>query len=149
MLFLIKVKLLHPDAKKPFKAQPDDAGFDVSSIEELEIPPLSRAVVKTGLSFALPKSTQEGFGLYLRVAPRSGLAVKHGLDVLAGVVDASYRGELMIALFNSSNEPFKVEKGMRIAQLIPTFFLMDDLKIVDSLDETSRSDKGFGSSGLK
>jgi len=145
---MIKVKLLNSLAKIPFKAHPSDAGFDVFSVEEKLIAPLSRVVIKTGISLALPNCSIPNHNYYFRVAPRSGLAVKNGLDVLAGVVDSSYRGELLIALFNSSNEPFVVNVGMRIAQIIPTLFLEDSLELVDELDDTSRSSAGFGSSGL-
>ncbi len=146
---VIKVKFLHPDAKLPVKAFPSDAGFDVFSVEEVLIPARSRAVVKTGIAVALPECKIEGHEYYFRVAPRSGLSVKHGLDVFAGVVDTSYRGELLISIFNSSDEDFLVEKHMRIAQLIPTLFLVDDLELVDDLSDSYRSDNGFGSSGLK
>ena len=146
---MIKVKLLSPDAKLPVKAFESDAGFDVFSSEEVLIPARSRAVVKTEISLALPECSIPGHDYYFRVAPRSGLAVKFGLDVFAGVIDTSYRGELLISLFNSSDEDFLVEKHMRVAQLIPTLFLVDKLELVDSLDDTSRSNGGFGSSGLK
>jgi dUTP pyrophosphatase len=146
---MIEVKLLNSLAKLPVKAHPGDAGFDVFSVEEKIISPLSRVVIKTGISLALPQSLIEGHDYYFRVAPRSGLAVKNGIDVLAGVVDSSYRGELLVALFNSSDKSFKVEVGMRIAQIIPTLFLVDDLEIVDELSDSERSIFGFGSSGLK
>ena len=146
---MIKVKLLNENAKLPVKAHPGDAGFDLFASESVSIPPLSRALIGTGISVAFPKSTLSKHSYYMRIAPRSGLAAKKGIDVFAGVIDFEYRGEYKVCLFNSSNEPFEVAVGDRIAQMIPTVFLETDIKQVEGLDtNTSRSAGSFGSSGL-
>lgn len=99
------------------------------------------ALCKTDLQIALPD------GCYGRVAPRSGLAVKHFVDVGAGVVDADYRGNLCVVLFNFGKEDFKVKRGDRIAQLICEKISYPELEEVQRLDETVRGENGFGSSG--
>lgn len=86
-------------------------------------------------------------GCYGRVAPRSGLAIKFAIDVGAGVVDADYRGNLSILLFNFAPQEFNLKKGDRVAQLICEKILRPELEEVEKLDETERGDKGFGSSG--
>jgi dUTP pyrophosphatase len=137
------IKLLSEDAVAPKKANKFDAGYDLSSIEDMIIPVNSRAIVPTGIAVATPINT------YARIAPRSGLAAKHGIDVFAGVVDAGYRGEIKVILFNSSNENFIIKKGDRIAQLIlemiatPETIITNDLPSIDD-----RGEGGFGSSGV-
>ena len=138
----MNIKKLNINAKIPTRANPNDAGADLYSIESVVIPPLSRGVVKTGLALEIPVS------YYGRVAPRSGLAAKHGIDVLAGVIDSSYRGEIGVVLLNTdSSNSFTVNVGDRIAQLIieshynPVF-----VEVLDLL-ETNRGEGGFGSSG--
>ena len=86
---------------------------------------------------------------YGRIAPRSGLTVKHALDVGAGVVDEDYRGEIKVVMFNLSNEDFLVTKGMRIAQLVCERIWYPSIEKVDSVDETKRGEGGFGSTGTK
>ena len=104
---------LRPDAITPSKATPGSIGLDLYSVEPYIVLPGQRVVVSTGLRVQLPE------GVYGRIAPRSGLAVKHGLDVGAGVVDPDYTGELRVVLFNhDSHNPFIVRPGYRIAQLI-------------------------------
>ena len=93
----MNIKKLHIHAKVPTRANPNDAGADLYSIESVVIPPLSRGVVKTGIALEIPVS------YYGRVAPRSGLAAKHGIDVLAGVIDSSYRGEIGVVLLNTDS----------------------------------------------
>ena len=138
----MNIKKLHIHAKVPTRANPNDAGADLYSIESVVIPPLSRGVVKTGIALEIPVS------YYGRVAPRSGLAAKHGIDVLAGVIDSSYRGEIGVVLLNTdASNSFTVNVGDRIAQLIieshynPVF-----VEVLDLL-ETNRGEGGFGSSG--
>jgi dUTP pyrophosphatase len=86
---------------------------------------------------------------YGRIAPRSGLAVKYGIDVLAGVVDSDYRGEILVVLINHGKSPFKVEKGMAIAQIIFEKYHPVQFQQYTSLDETDRGEKGFGSTDVK
>jgi dUTP pyrophosphatase len=100
-----------------------------------------RKVVKTGISIAIPP------GYYGRVAPRSGLAVKKGIDVLAGVIDGGYRGEIGVVLQNLSNEDYPFKKGDRVAQLILEQCNTIDWVELDELKDSARSDGGFGSTG--
>jgi dUTP pyrophosphatase len=140
---MIKVKKEHANAKLPTRANPEDAGADLYSVENITIPPQSRTLVSTGISIELPQDN-----LYGRIAPRSGLAFKNGIDVLAGVIDNGYRGIIGVVLINTDKEkPFEIKIGDRIAQLIvETYHPLSFLEI-DELGNTSRSDKGFGSSG--
>jgi len=142
MVSWIEVKKLDENAALPTKANPSDAGWDLYSSEDKEIPPLSRTIVGTDVSMAIP------MGYVGLIWPRSGLAVKHGLDVFAGVVDSGYRGEIKICLFNSNTSDIvHVKKGDRVAQLlfqeIPSFILLE----TEVLGDTDRGEKGFGSSG--
>lgn len=105
------------------------------------IPAQGKALIATDLSIAVP------IGTYGRVAPRSGLAVKHFLDVGAGVVDADYRGPLGIVMFNFGKNDYEVKKGDRIAQLVLEKIVMADVAEVEDLDDTERGAGGFGSTG--
>ncbi|KAF2977762.1 hypothetical protein EK904_007730 [Melospiza melodia maxima] len=105
------------------------------------IPPMEKAVVKTDIQIALPS------GCYGRVAPRSGLAAKHFIDVGAGVIDEDYRGNVGVVLFNFGKETFEVKKGDRIAQLICERIYYPELEEVETLDDTERGEGGFGSTG--
>merc|ERR1711862_510068 len=109
------------------------------------VPSQQRRVVKTDLSIACPKGT------YGRIAPRSGLAVKHGIDVGAGVVDADYRGPVGVVLFNFGDKDFTIEIGDRIAQLILEKICADVeiVQVEGELDDTKRGSGGFGSTGVK
>lgn len=142
----VKVKLLNEDAKMPFRANTTDAGADLFSTEEVVINSLERKAVSTGLAIEIPfYNTNNNF--YGRIAPRSGLALKSGIDVMAGVVDASYRGEVKVILFNTSKEPFKVSKGDKIAQIIIEACYNFDFEQIDELSSTKRGSDGFGSTG--
>jgi dUTP pyrophosphatase len=99
----------------------------------------ARALVRTGLSVAIPR------GFYGRIAPRSGLAVRHGLDVLAGVIDSDYRGEIMCALVNHGRETLTLESGARVVQLIVEAIITPAAAWAEALDETARGAGGFGS----
>ena len=117
------------------------AGLDVCSIEDVVILPKQRALARTGLAVAIPP------GFYGRVAPRSGLAVKQGLDVLAGVIDSDYRGEVCIVLYNTSDEAIALQAGSKICQLILEQIITPEAAWVNDLDETARGADGFGSTG--
>lgn len=132
---------LDPNAKIPSKANPQDAGFDIYALDGGCIAPKMRLMIPTGIAVAIPR------GWYGRVAPRSGLAHNYGLDVLAGVVDSTYRGELKVILINHGSGDFKFEAGDRIAQLVLERCGEWDIKEVASLDETTRGVGGFGSTG--
>ncbi|KAI9361651.1 mitochondrial deoxyuridine 5'-triphosphate nucleotidohydrolase, partial [Zopfochytrium polystomum] len=138
----LKVKLLSDRARLPTRGSAGAAGYDLYSAVTTTIPPHSRSVVATDISVAIPAGT------YGRVAPRSGLAVKHFIDVGAGVVDSDYRGPLGVVLFNFGGVPFDVQQGDRIAQLILEKYLVADAVVVDELDDTERGDGGFGSTGV-
>jgi dUTP pyrophosphatase len=141
MTGVLKFLKLHPAAKLPARGSAEAAGLDLFSIEEVTLAAGARAMVRTGLSVAVPR------GFYGRVAPRSGLAVKHGLDVLAGVIDSDYRGEIMCALVNHGRETLTLEAGQRIAQLIVEAIITPEPAWADALDETARGAGGFGSTG--
>lgn len=145
---MIKVKRLTTTAKLPTKAHDSDAGFDLYSDEEVIIPPMSRATVHTGIAIQLPEIPESNKDIYVRIAPRSGLSVKSGIDIFAGVIDRGYSGEIIVCMFNTSKEEFKVNKGDKIAQMIPTLIFKGNLLEVQELEETKRGEKGFGSSGI-
>ena len=131
--------------KLPTYETDQSAGMDLSAaIEEaIELAPGERMLIPTGLSIALPK------GFEAQVRPRSGLAIKHGVTVLntPGTVDADYRGEIKVILANLGNEPFTVERGMRIAQMVIAKHEQIEWQVVEDLDETDRGSGGFGSTG--
>ncbi|HYE12988.1 MAG TPA: dUTP diphosphatase [Pyrinomonadaceae bacterium] len=132
---------LHPAARLPTRGSRGAAGLDLYSIEEVTLGAGERAAVRTGLSVAIPE------GFYGRVAPRSGLAVRSGLDVLAGVVDSDYRGEILCALINHGREPLTLEAGARIAQLVIERIASPEPAWAENLSETERGAGGFGSTG--
>lgn len=139
----LQVKLLSPNATLPTKGSPLSAGFDLAAAESMTIPVGGRKLVKTDLSVACPAGT------YARIAPRSGLAYKHGIDVGAGVVDADYRGPVGVILFNFGDKDFEINQGDRIAQLILEQVAMVDAVQVEELDDTHRGAAGFGSTGVQ
>lgn len=145
MLYEVKVKLLDEDARLPFQAHPGDAGFDLFSIEDKVIPSGEAALIRTGIQIELPKNTEA------QVRPRSGLALKHSVTVLnsPGTIDEGYRGEIKVILINHGKENFKVEKHMRIAQMVVAPVANVHLTKVEQLTDSDRSEGGFGSSGLK
>jgi dUTP pyrophosphatase len=140
MSFLVKV--LSANAKVPSRSSDKAAGYDLSSAEESVVPARGRKMIKTGIAISVP------VGHYGRVAPRSGLTLKNGIDVGAGVIDEDYRGEVCVILFNHSDEEFVVNIGDRIAQLILEKISTLDVEVVNSLDITDRGDGGFGSTGI-
>jgi dUTP pyrophosphatase len=139
----LPVRRLHPDAQVPTRAYAGDAGIDLAACERVELAPGERALVSTGLAVAIPA----GYAGY--VQPRSGLAAKHGISIVntPGLVDSGYRGELLVNLLNTdAREPFVVEPGMRIAQLVVLAVPEVEPVEVDELPESERGDRGFGSS---
>jgi dUTP diphosphatase len=140
----IPVRRLRPDAVIPVRAYPGDAGVDLAACDRYELGPGERVAVGTGLAVAIP----EGYAGF--VQPRSGLAVEHGITIVnsPGLVDAGYRGEILVILLNTDREePFIVEPGMRIAQLVVVAVEEMQLNEVDELEATERSGRGHGSSG--
>jgi dUTP pyrophosphatase len=139
----LPVRRLRDDAVLPERAYTGDAGLDLSACDRHELGPGERATVPTGLAVAIP----EGYAGF--VQPRSGLAAKHGISVVnaPGLVDSGYRGELRVVLLNTDlDEPFVVEPGMRIAQLVVLRVPELELAEVDELPESERGVRGFGSS---
>lgn len=130
----------------PQYATSQSAGVDLRANLDnpIVIEPLARALVPTGLFIALPA------GVEAQVRPRSGLAIKHGITVLnsPGTIDADYRGEICVILVNLSNEPFTVNDGERIAQMVIARHEQAEWQLTDSLDETERGAGGFGHSGI-
>jgi dUTP pyrophosphatase len=142
-LIELPIQRLHADAVVPQRAYTGDAGLDLASCERVELGPGERALVGTGLAVAIP----EGYAGF--VQPRSGLAARHGLTVVnsPGLVDSGYRGELRVVLLNTDRtEPFVVEPGMRIAQLVVLQVPELELVEVDELPSSERGVRGFGSS---
>ena len=140
----VPVRRLRPEAILPSYAYDEDAGVDLVSCERVELGPGERAVVGTGIAVAIP----EGFAGY--VQPRSGLAARHGITIVnsPGLVDAGYRGEIMVTLLNTDRaDSFLVEQGMRIAQLVVLPVETVEFEEVDELAASQRGGRGHGSSG--
>lgn len=135
----VGVMLRTPDAMMPTKAHTTDAGFDIYSAEDVVIQPKQRKTVCTGISLQMPDNYA---GL---IWPRSGLSVKKGLDVLAGVIDSGYRGEIMVCLYNTSFEAVKIKHGDKIAQIIFQEVPCVSMIPMATLDSSQRGDNGFGS----
>jgi dUTP pyrophosphatase len=139
----VQVTRVRENAVVPTRAYAGDAGMDLSACERVELAPGERALVPTGLAVAIPDG-HAGF-----VQPRSGLATKHGISIVntPGLVDSGYRGELLVNLLNTDpHEPFVVEPGMRIAQLVVLQLPEVELVEVDELPASERGVRGFGSS---
>lgn len=140
---MIKINKLHELAITPKRNNSTDAGADLYSVDQITIPPQSRSIVSTGISLEIPE------GFYGRIAPRSGLAAKYGIDVLAGVCDSGYRGEIKVVLINTDKEKsFEITYGDKIAQLIIEQHFNFDF-VEEELSESIRGENGFGSSGNK
>jgi len=160
MITRIAIKRLNDKAFIPTQTHSGDAGFDLYASERAVIKPFERRIVKTGISISMPR------GYYGRVAPRSGLAIKNGIDVLAGVIDWSYSGEIGVVLINlailgselnpglesamfGGKNDFVIQPGDRIAQIIFTK-IADEVQFeeVNSLGSTTRGSGGYGSTGV-
>ncbi|HPD83446.1 MAG: dUTP diphosphatase [Alphaproteobacteria bacterium] len=129
----------------PTYATEQSAGMDLTAAleEAIELGPWERMLIPTGLSIALPA------GYEAQIRPRSGLALKHGVTVLntPGTIDADYRGEIGVILANMSKDPFTVERGMRIAQMVIAKHATVEWEVAEELDQTKRGAGGFGSTG--
>ncbi len=140
---MIKFKRLHEDAKTPVRGSTFSSGLDIASIENVVIPPGASATIKTGLAFEISRG-KTGF-----IWPRSKLGAKLQIQVLAGVIDSDYRGEVMVALLNSGKQDFEVFKGDKIAQLLiqdtPRYNPIE----VEELSETDRGKKGINSTEMR
>ena len=145
---MIKIKVVNRGHQPlPAYATAQSAGMDLRANldEPVTLQPLERRLIPTGLHIALPE------GYEAQVRPRSGLALKHGLTVLntPGTIDADYRGEIGVVLVNLSQQPFTVNDGERIAQMVIARHEQGDFVIVDELDETERGAGGYGHTGVK
>lgn len=145
---MVKVKIVNKGRQQlPAYATSQSAGMDLrANIEEpIELQPLERRLIPTGLFMALPD------GYEAQVRPRSGLALKHGITVLntPGTIDADYRGEVGVIIVNLSNTPFTIEPGERVAQMVIAKYEQAALEEVEILDETERGAGGYGHSGRK
>jgi len=136
----IKFKRLTTDAKIPLRATAGAAGFDVFSNGNYVINPSVRCLLDTGIAMQLPPN------YWGELKPRSGLAARHGLDVLAGVIDSDYTGEIKVSLINLGEDQVEIKKGDRIAQLIIQQYVSDWME-VSEFDDTARGSGGFGSTG--
>ena len=143
----ILIKRLSKNISLPKYETDGSSGMDISAdIEnEIEILPGKSAVIPTGLAVSIPKNFE------IQIRPRSGLAAKNQISVLntPGTIDADYRGELKVILINHSDKVFKIEKGLRIAQMVLCPVIKATLKDVDILETTKRGSGGFGSTGIK
>jgi dUTP pyrophosphatase len=144
----MKIKVINKSKHQlPAYATEQSAGMDLrANLEEpITLAPLQRCLVPTGLYIALPK------GFEAQVRPRSGLALKKGITVLnsPGTIDADYRGEICVVLVNLSNEPFVIEDGERVAQMVIARHEQGEWVEVETLDDTERGDGGFGHTGSK
>lgn len=143
----IKVKRVHPDAVIPEYAYPSDSGFDLHSVEEVNIPSFGRALVPTGICVEIDENTE------IQVRPKSGLAINQGLTVLntPGTVDSGYNGEIKVIIFNTNSGMVTIKKGMKIGQavLCPVYNGKNVIiEEVQSLGVKDRGSNGFGSTGI-
>ena len=147
---MFKIAKVEPNAIIPSRANPFDAGMDLSACENTIVPAKGQKTVDTGIAIEFPNDC------YARIAPRSGLAHKHGIDVGAGVIDYSYTNKIKVILFNHSDTDFVVNEGDRIAQLIFEKIYIPSNIVVISYEQlirdmeisNSRGLNGFGSSGV-
>jgi dUTP pyrophosphatase len=140
----VRLVRVRPQAVLPERAYEHDAAFDLSAAEPAVVEPGGRATVPTGVAIELPEHS------CALVLPRSGLAARHGITLLnaPGLIDAGYRGEVQVVVHNTGAEPFPIEAGMRVAQLLVLPLPPVQLELVDALAGSERGERGFGSSGL-
>ena len=143
----ILIKRLSKNIPLPKYETDGSSGMDLAANidQEIEINPGKSAIIPTGLAVSIPKNYE------IQIRPRSGLAAKNQISVLntPGTIDADYRGELKVILVNLSEKKFKIEKGLRIAQMVLCPVVKAILKEVNDLEETKRGSSGFGSTGIK
>lgn len=137
----LKLQKLRPDAVVPTYAHADDAGMDLYAVQRVVIKPGTMALVPTGVACQLPRGT---VGLFW---DKSGLATKHGLKIMGGVIDAGYRGELIVTLMNLGKKPIVFEPGHKITQMLVQYVHRPRITVVARLSSSVRGAKGFGSTG--
>jgi dUTP pyrophosphatase len=138
---MFQVKKIVSHAVIPKRATEGSAGLDISSSVDAVVPSQKWLAVPTGISITVPKYC------YARIAPRSGLTFKYGIQIGAGVVDSDYTGEIKVIMFNHGENDFNIKTGDRIAQLILEKILTNELEEVEELEKTDRGAGGFGSTG--
>lgn len=137
----IKAKLTHKDAKTPKRATDGSAGYDLYAVESCVVQPNARVLIPTGISLEFSEN------MAAIIKSRSSLAVQYGFDILAGLIDSDYRGEIKVAGINHGNEPIEFKKGDRIAQIVFTNIYTSEISLVDDMSETERGKGGFGHTG--
>src|SRR3989344_4984572 len=139
----VKIKKV-ADVKTPFYSHKGDSGVDLYAAEDYLLKPMERKLIGTGIKIEIP------YGYEAQIRPKSGLALEHGISHAnsIGTIDSSYRGEIKIPMINFSDKPYKIEKGKKIGQMVFAKVEEAIFEEVDDLGETTRNDKGFGSTGL-
>lgn len=143
----LQVKKIHADAYDPKYNYESDSGFDLHSVEEVIVEPLGRSIVPTGLVFGIPEEYE------IQIRPKSGLALKQGLTVLntPGTVDAGYDGEIKVIIFNTTNKPITINKGMKVGQAVLCPVVCGkyvEIEMVQNIEKRERGINGFGSTGI-
>ena len=143
MMLKVKIKK-NEDVKTPFYAHKGDSGVDMYAAEDYLLKPMERKLIATGIKIAIP------YGYEAQIRPKSGLALEHGISHAnsIGTIDSCYRGEIKIPMINLSDKSYKIEKGKKIAQMVFAKVEEAVFEEVDQLEETTRNEKGFGSTGL-
>jgi len=136
------IKKLSDKARLPTRGSAFAAGYDIYAAKDTIVPARGKVLVDTDISMAVPAGT------YGRIAPRSGLASKHMIDTGAGVIDADYRGQVKVLLFNHAEMDFEVKEGDRVAQLVLERIYTPEVLEVQELEESVRGEGGFGSTGI-
>lgn len=139
---VLKIKRIVPNAKMPSYANSNDAGMDLYASQTIVLSAGKRVAVPTGIAVAIPS------GYVGLIWDKSGIALKAGLKTLGGVIDSGYRGEIGVIIHNTSDVPYRIESGKKIAQMLIQPIVQKKIVEVDSLDETQRGVGGFGSTGL-
>ncbi len=141
----VLVQKMHGAVKDLSYVHDGDSGIDLYSNETVELKPLERKLVGTGIKIQMPKT------LEAQIRPKSGLALNNGITLLntPGTIDSSYRGEIKIIMINFGEQSYKIEAGQKIAQLVFAKVEYPHLEVVEKLDDSTRMDGGFGSTGLK
>ena len=143
---MLRVKMLENTARPPVVAHPgEDLGYDLFALENTALAPRATVKVRTGIAVEA-RHPQTGAPLGLLVRDRSSMAAK-GIATTAGVIDAGYRGEILVLMTNLGNDAVELKAGEKIAQMIPVPVLTGNVETVESLEDSSRAEKGFGSSG--
>lgn len=143
MVLKVKIKKI-ADAKTPFYAHKGDSGVDLYAADDCLLKPMERKLIATGIKLAIP------YGYEAQIRPKSGLAIEHGISHAnsIGTIDSCYRGEIKIPMINFSDKPYKIEKGRKIGQMVFAKVEEAVFEEVNELGETTRNEKGFGSTGL-